>query len=55
MSATIDPVCGMTVEPATTAAIRSYNGVNYFFCNAGCAETFDADPERYVAAGNSDG
>jgi hypothetical protein len=52
MPATIDPVCGMTVDPATAAAIRSYNGVNYFFCNPGCAETFDADPDRYAKARN---
>ena len=50
MAATIDPVCEMTVDPVTAAAIRSYNGVNYFFCNPGCAETFDADPERYVGS-----
>ena len=45
----IDPVCKMTVDPMTAAAIRTYNGVNYFFCNPGCAETFDADPERYAS------
>jgi hypothetical protein len=52
MPATIDPVCGMTVDPATAAAIRSYDGVNYFFCNPGCAKTFDADPDRYATARN---
>jgi hypothetical protein len=46
----IDPVCKMTVDPTTAAAIRTYNGVNYFFCNPGCAETFDADPGRYANA-----
>ncbi|HEY5273610.1 MAG TPA: permease [Acidimicrobiales bacterium] len=55
MPATIDPVCGMTVDPATAAAIRSYNGVNYFFCNTGCAETFDADPERFANAAETSG
>lgn len=44
----IDPICKMTVDPSTAAAIRTYNGVNYFFCNPGCAQTFDADPERYA-------
>ena len=48
--AAIDPVCKMVVDPATAAAIRTYNGVNYFFCNMGCAETFDADPARYASA-----
>ena len=46
----IDPVCKMTVDPATAAVIRTYKGVNYFFCNPGCAESFDADPERYASA-----
>jgi YHS domain-containing protein len=44
----------MTVDPTTAAAIRTYNGVNYFFCNPGCAETFDADPERYASGAGSD-
>jgi hypothetical protein len=46
----IDPVCKMTVDPATAATIRTYEGVNYFFCNPGCAETFDADPAPYADA-----
>jgi YHS domain-containing protein len=43
-----DPVCGMTVDPLTAAAIRRYESTNYFFCATGCAEAFDAEPERYV-------
>jgi len=50
MSMAKDPVCGMTVDPATAAAVRSHAGRNYFFCATGCAESFDADPERYLAA-----
>jgi YHS domain-containing protein len=46
-SMAVDPVCGMDVDPATAAAIRSYEGRNYFFCATGCAETFDAQPNRY--------
>jgi len=38
----------MSVDPATAAAVRSYEERNYFFCAAGCAEAFDADPERFV-------
>ncbi|MBW4077502.1 MAG: YHS domain-containing protein [Acidobacteria bacterium] len=45
----IDPVCGMSVDPATAAALRSFNGRNAFFCSAGCAERFDEDPERFLA------
>jgi YHS domain-containing protein/uncharacterized membrane protein YraQ (UPF0718 family) len=47
----IDPVCGMTVDPAT-APRRGYGGVTYFFCNPGCADAFDTDPPRFLA-GNS--
>ena len=44
-----DPVCGMTVNPAGAAATREYEGKTYFFCNPGCAETFDKDPAKYAA------
>jgi len=43
-----DPVCGMSVDPATAAAVRSHDGRNYFFCALGCAEAFDAEPGRYA-------
>ncbi|HEY6930313.1 MAG TPA: heavy metal translocating P-type ATPase, partial [Thermoanaerobaculia bacterium] len=43
-----DPVCQMTVEPASAAAMRVYHGRTYYFCAPGCAEAFDEDPERYV-------
>lgn len=45
-----DPVCKMTVDPATAAAHRSYHGADYWFCNPGCATTFDDDPNRYASA-----
>jgi uncharacterized protein len=45
-----DPVCGMSVDPAAAAAIRIYEGRNYFFCSVGCAEAFDIDPVRYAAS-----
>ncbi|HZQ27804.1 MAG TPA: permease [Acidimicrobiales bacterium] len=44
----IDPVCGMTVDPATAPAHRTHEGVEYHFCNPGCATGFDADPARYA-------
>ena len=44
-----DPVCGMSVNPASAAATREYEGKTYFFCNPGCAETFDKDPAKYAA------
>ena len=48
-----DPVCGMTVDPATAAAHRIYDGVDVWFCNPGCAESFDRDPERYLTQSGS--
>jgi uncharacterized protein len=45
----IDPVCGMTVDKGT-AEYRSLRGdETYYFCSAGCKQTFDKDPEKYAA------
>jgi len=44
----IDPVCGMTVD-VTDARYRSvHDGRTYYFCSAGCLESFQADPARYA-------
>ena len=40
----VDPICGMTVDTATAPAHRSRDGVDYWFCCAGCAAAFDAEP-----------
>jgi len=42
-----DPVCGMNIDPKTAAATREHDGTTFYFCSAGCAEKFDADPHRY--------
>jgi YHS domain-containing protein/uncharacterized membrane protein YraQ (UPF0718 family) len=45
----IDPVCGMSVDP-DQAEYRSFlKGETYYFCSAGCKESFDSDPGRYMA------
>jgi Cu+-exporting ATPase len=44
----IDPVCGMTVDPAKAAATVEQNGARYFFCSQGCAAKFRAEPEKYL-------
>ncbi|MGH9400178.1 MAG: XdhC family protein [Thermoanaerobaculia bacterium] len=46
----IDPVCGMTVEPATARHRAEAGGRTYSFCCGGCLEKFLAAPERYAAA-----
>jgi Cu+-exporting ATPase len=44
----IDPVCGMTVDPASTAHRAAHEGQDYFFCSAGCRAQFVAEPDRYL-------
>ena len=39
----VDPVCGMTVDPAHAGAHRVRDGADHWFCRAGCAERFDAE------------
>ena len=45
----IDPVCGMTVDPARTAHTYEYQGTTYYFCCGGCRGKFAADPQRFLA------
>jgi Cu+-exporting ATPase len=44
-----DPVCGMTVDPATAKHRADHSGTTYYFCSAGCRAKFVADPSRYLA------
>ena len=44
----IDPVCGMTVDPAKTAHRADHAGNDYHFCSAGCRAKFLADPAKYL-------
>jgi uncharacterized membrane protein YraQ (UPF0718 family)/YHS domain-containing protein len=44
----IDPVCGMTVNPATATVKSQHAGRTYYFCSAGCKAAFDKDPGKYV-------
>jgi len=48
MNAHIDPVCGMTVDPATAAGKFDYEGQTYYFCSPRCLEKFSADPQAYI-------
>jgi Cu+-exporting ATPase len=45
---TKDPVCGMTVNPATVKHVIRQDGDVHGFCGAGCRAKFEADPERYL-------
>ena len=42
-----DPVCGMTVDPAT-ARSHVHEGHRYHFCSAGCQTKFAAAPGTYL-------
>jgi Cu+-exporting ATPase len=46
----VDPVCGMTVDPAKMAHRAQHDGRHWFFCSAGCRAKFMADPARFAGA-----
>src|SRR5262245_43011664 len=46
----VDPVCGMTVDPAHAAGSVDYGGETYYFCSDGCVERFKADPKAFLNA-----
>ena len=48
--AATDPVCGMSVDPASERHSAEFAGETYYFCCAGCRDKFLADPRRYVGA-----
>ena len=44
-----DPVCGMSVDPATATEQVEYMGTKHYFCSASCRSKFEKDPARYTA------
>src|SRR4051794_6408255 len=44
----IDPICGMTVDPATAKFRAEHAGRTFYFCAEHCLHKFEADPARYV-------
>ncbi|MDB5309222.1 MAG: silP 2 [Gemmataceae bacterium] len=44
----IDPVCGMTVDPAAAAGSVKHDGTTYYFCSRRCVERFQADPQAFL-------
>jgi Cu+-exporting ATPase len=44
----VDPVCGMTVDPNTAAGSQEYDGQTYYFCSPHCLNKFRQDPERFL-------
>jgi Cu+-exporting ATPase len=43
-----DPVCGMSVDPATSKHRFDHGGETFHFCSAGCRTKFAADPAKYL-------
>ncbi|MCF3931825.1 heavy metal translocating P-type ATPase [Acuticoccus sp. M5D2P5] len=46
-----DPVCGMMVDPEGGGPTRAHDGRTFHFCSERCAETFAAEPTRYLEPG----
>jgi len=44
----IDPVCGMTVDPAKSRHRHIHHRHTYHFCSNGCRTKFAADPQKYL-------
>ncbi len=44
----VDPVCGMTVDPATTPHHHTYGGREFHFCADSCRRRFAEAPERFL-------
>ncbi len=47
-SGEVDPVCGMSVQPATAAGSSVYEGKTYYFCCQGCLAKFQTNPVKYL-------
>ena len=45
----VDPVCGMQVDPLTTAHHAVHADAEYHFCSARCRERFISDPAKYLS------
>src|SRR5437588_9024173 len=43
-----DPVCGMTIDPHLAKHRHQHQGRTFYFCSAGCAKRFAANPARYL-------
>jgi Cu+-exporting ATPase len=51
---TIDPVCGMTVDPEDArdrGLHHRHEDADYYFCGKGCKQDFRDDPGRYLKLG----
>ena len=47
-ASSVDPVCGMKVDPDKAAALLEIGGKQYFFCSTSCMQKFKEAPGRYL-------
>ena len=48
----LDPVCGMTVDPAARPELQlEHLGRTFYFCSKGCLLDFRDDPDRFLDPG----
>ncbi len=45
---TVDPVCGMEVDPHHAVATLTHEGATYHFCALSCRDRFAAEPGRFL-------
>ncbi|GAC1685157.1 MAG: permease [Candidatus Dormibacteraceae bacterium] len=50
-----DPVCGMTVDTTKAGPRSLHEGRTYHLCSAGCKESFDRDPAKYLGPAHAPG
>ena len=46
----VDPVCGMTIDPASAAGQFDHHGQTYYFCHPSCLARFKEAPEKYLTS-----
>ena len=47
-AAATDPVCGMSVRPASAAGSFEHKGETYYFCSTHCLQKFRESPEQFL-------
>jgi xanthine dehydrogenase accessory factor len=45
-----DPICGMMVEVSAAKYKSEFRGNSFYFCCAGCKQSFDKQPDKYALA-----
>jgi Cu+-exporting ATPase len=49
----VDPVCGMTIDPADAVGHVEYKGQTYHFCSESCLERFRSEREHFLEPASS--